>query len=111
MVPGTNVGTSATPAPPAVATLRSFRTIGLAGPTATQQPRRRFEEVVPQPHDEELGRQWLPVFQAGQASWQRPHSVHVSGVEQLFPAQVLDVPGPENRVLRDVLHIHRPACC
>ena len=43
-----------------------------------------------------FGDSGLPVFQAGQASWHRPHSVQVSGVEQLLPAQVLDVAGTED---------------
>ena len=53
-----------------------------------------------------LGDRGLPVFQAGHTVWQRPHSVQRQGVEELLPAQVLDVAGTEDGVLGDVLHVH-----
>ena len=46
-----------------------------------------------------LGLSGLPVFQAGQASWQRPHSVQVKPSSRSFQRQVGDRLDAERRVL------------
>ena len=46
------------------------------------------EHLVAQAHDQSFGESTLPVANAGQASWQRPHSVHEKRVEHLLAGQV-----------------------
>ena len=64
-------------------TTSSSTTSGTSGTGSTSPSRREspraaagpLEQVVAQVHHEELRREGLPVFHAGQAAWQRPHSV------------------------------------
>ena len=51
-----------------------------------------------------LGLSGLPVAHAGQASWQRPHSVHVNPSSRSFQAEVLDRLDPEPGGLRLEVH-------
>ena len=41
----------------------------------------------------------LPVAQAGQTSWQRPHSVHENVSMHLLPGQVVERAGAEAQLL------------
>src|SRR2546425_1168089 len=67
----------------------------------------RFEEVVPQRHDEQLRGQRL-IGGPGRAGVLAAAALGTGqGVEQLLPAEILDVARAEDRVLVDVLHVGR----
>ena len=53
-----------------------------------------------------FGESGLSVFQAGQADWQRPHSVQVAKSSICFQVKCPISPDAEHGVLVDVLHVH-----
>ena len=106
MVPGTRVGASALAAAAAVAAVgvRPRASDGWAG--GADQAGRGLEEVVAQPHDEQLRGQGLAGVPRRAHRLAPPALGAGEGVEQLLPGQVLDVAGAEHGVLGDVLHVH-----
>ena len=79
----------------------AFGTSGAARPSAPAQQRRPvLEDLVAQPHDQQLRRQLLAGrVQAGQTSWQRPHSVHEKVSSICFQVMSATVPAPEAHLL------------
>ena len=104
MVPGTRVGASALARAAAVAGVGVLADLGVD--RLAHQARGGLEEVVAQPHDQQLRGQRLARVPRRAGVLAAAALGAAVEVEQLLPGQVLDVAGAEHGVLGDVLHVH-----